>query len=51
MTVFHRSEMTHDELTQAVNLSESCEITQAEMDEMTEQEYAFFLANCPSGGK
>jgi len=46
MSVFHFSEMTYDELTQAVNLAESCEITQAEMDEMTEQEYAEFLAAC-----
>ena len=46
MTIFHHSEMTREELARSVSLAKSCEITQAEMDEMSPEEYSEFLAIC-----
>ena len=46
MSLFHYSDMTYDELISTVNLEKACELSQSEIDELTDEEFTEFLACC-----
>jgi len=46
MSLFHYSDMTYDELTSVVTLEKACQLSQAEIDELTDEEFTEFLACC-----
>ena len=46
MSLFHFSEATTEEIQNIVSLANACDLTQAEIEELTEEEYSEFLSSC-----
>ena len=46
MSLFHFSEATAEEINQVTSLANACDLTQAEIEELTEEEYSEFLPSC-----
>ncbi len=46
MSLFHLSEATAEEIQNVVSLANSCDLTQVEIEELTEEEYSEFLSCC-----
>jgi hypothetical protein len=46
MSLFHFSEATAEEIQNVTSLANACDLTQAEIEELTEEEYSEFLSSC-----
>ena len=46
MSLFHFSEATAEEIQNITSLANACDLTQAEIEELTEEEYSEFLSSC-----
>ena len=46
MSLFHYSEATTKEIQSVVSLANACDLTQAQIEELTEEEYSEFLSCC-----
>jgi len=46
MSLFHFSEATKNEINQVTSLVNACDLTQAQIEELTEEEYSEFLSCC-----
>tara|TARA_Y100000385_G_scaffold89687_1_gene92275 strand:+ start:280 stop:435 length:156 start_codon:yes stop_codon:yes gene_type:complete len=46
MSLFHYSEATTEEIQNIVSLANACDLTQQQIEELTEEEYSEFLSCC-----
>ncbi len=46
MSLFHFSEATTEEIQTITSLANACDLTQAQIEELTEEEYSEFLSCC-----
>ena len=46
MSLFHYSEATAEEIQNVTSLANACDLTQAQSEELTEEEYSEFLSCC-----
>ena len=46
MSLFHFSEAMAEEINQVTSLSNACDLTQQQIEELTEEEYSEFLSCC-----
>jgi hypothetical protein len=46
MSLFHYSEATTEEIQSITSLANSCDLTQQQIEELTEEEYSEFLSCC-----
>jgi hypothetical protein len=46
MSLFHFSDVAPEELITISSLANACDLTQQEIEELTEEEYSEFLSSC-----
>ena len=46
MSLFHFSKATAEEINQVTSLANACDLTQMQIEELTEEEYSEFLSCC-----